>query len=156
LTPYEAIIRGLSDRLVQAQRPLRILDAVKWDDDVERAFFAAGCREPPPVSRDYYARRPLPFDPAGKRAELRAISRDVRNKLGAYNPAGQILARMCNEYLAAVDLLAVRGTPKFSILSKRLYGSSGDRFHSGDETLADLGRMMAEMLDNLAGEALVA
>jgi uncharacterized protein (TIGR02421 family) len=156
LTPYEATIRGLSDRLIQAQRPIRILDAIKWDDAVERAFFAAGGREPPPVTRAYYAARPLAFDPAAKREELRAIGRDVRNQLGPYNPAGQILGRMCDEYRTAVDLLAARGTRAFAALSERLYGSSSDRFHSGDETLADLGRMLAATLENLAGEALVA
>src|SRR6516164_9351980 len=63
LTAYESMVRTLSDRLVEAQRPIRILDAIKWDDDIERAFFAAGCRKLPPVDRDYYLARPLPFDP---------------------------------------------------------------------------------------------
>src|SRR6516162_3172615 len=49
LSPYESMVRALSDRLVEAQRPIRILDAIKWDDDVERAFFEKGCRELPPV-----------------------------------------------------------------------------------------------------------
>jgi hypothetical protein len=45
-------IRRLSDRLVAAQRPFRILDAIKWDDDIELAFFAGGCRQQPPVTRE--------------------------------------------------------------------------------------------------------
>ena len=52
LSPQETLIRSLSDRLVEAQRPLRILDAVKWGDNVERDFFAADGRELPPVTRD--------------------------------------------------------------------------------------------------------
>ena len=52
LSPYESMVRTLSDRLVEAQRPIRILDAIKWDDDVERAFFARGGRELPSVTRD--------------------------------------------------------------------------------------------------------
>ena len=39
LTAYESMVRALSDRLVLAQQPIRILDAIKWDDDIERAFF---------------------------------------------------------------------------------------------------------------------
>ena len=31
LSAYENLVRTLSDRLVEAQRPLRILDAIKWD-----------------------------------------------------------------------------------------------------------------------------
>src|SRR5437763_2266234 len=90
LTPYESQIRGLSDRLVEAQRPIRILDAIKWEDDVERAFFAADGKTLPPVSRAYYAARPLPFDPEAKREEFRALERDVRRRLGPYNAAGRI------------------------------------------------------------------
>src|SRR5207249_196656 len=42
LPPLAATIRSLSDRLVQAQRPLRVLGALRWDAEVERAFFASG------------------------------------------------------------------------------------------------------------------
>ncbi len=156
LSPYEATIRSLSDRLVEAQRPIRILDAVKWDDEVERAFFAAGAKQLPPVTADYYAARPLPFDPDTKRQELRGIERDVIRRLGKYNPAGQIMTRMCAEYREVIDLLTHRGTPQFSAISERLYGSAADSFHAGDPTLADLGRVMAGILDNLAQDGVVA
>jgi uncharacterized protein (TIGR02421 family) len=156
LTPYETLVRNLSDRLVEAQRPIRILDAIKWDDGVERAFFAAGAKELPLVTSDYYASRPLPFDPAAKLREFHGIERDVRRQLGQYNPAGQIMARMCHEYRVVVDLLAHRGTPAFSAISERLYGSSSDSFHAGDPTLADLGHMMSSILDNLSHEAIFA
>ncbi len=153
LSPYEALVRSLSDRLVEAQRPIRILDAIKWDDSVERAFFAADAKELPPVTRDYYRRRPLPFHPDTKRQELLALERDVRRQLGAYNPAGRLLAGACEEYRQVVDLLELRGTPGFGAISERLYGGAGDRFHAGDPTLADLGRGVAGTLDNLAQEA---
>ena len=150
LSSYETLVRSLSDRLVEAQRPIRILDAIKWDDDIERAFFGARCRQLPPVTRDYYLARPLPFDPEAKRQEFLGIERDIRQLLGKYNAAGQIMTRMCAEYRQVLDLLDNRGTPAFSALSERLYGSSADSFHAGDPTLADLGRMLAGTLDNLA------
>jgi uncharacterized protein (TIGR02421 family) len=148
------MIRALSDRLVEAQRPIRILDAIKWDDAVEEAFFAAGCRELPPVTRDYYAARPLPFEPDPKRLEFRAIERDVRRRLGKYNAAGRIMMRMCEEYREVVDLLDQRGTRNFSVISERLYGSASDSFHAGDPNLADLGKMMSSILDNLSHETI--
>src|SRR2546428_12480247 len=92
LTTYESMVRTLSQRLVEAQRPIRILDAIKWDDDVERAFFDKGCRELPPVTKDYYAHRPLPFDVEQKQHELHTIERDLRRQLGEYNACGQIMA----------------------------------------------------------------
>ena len=124
LTPPQTTIRRFSDRLVEAQRPIRVLDAIKWDDTIEKAFFAAGCRQQPPVTRDYYGRRPLPFDPESKRQELLAIEDDVCHQLGDNHAAGRILTRMCQEYREVVDLLVQRGTPRFNILSENLYGSA--------------------------------
>ena len=31
---YEETVRALSDAIVDAQRPLRVLDAIKWDENV--------------------------------------------------------------------------------------------------------------------------
>ncbi len=150
---HETLIRTLSDRLVEAQRPIRILDAVKWDQSVERAFFASGCRKLPPVTRDYYAARPLPFDPESKRREFRELERDLRRKLGADHPAGRIMARMCQEYRRVIDLLECRGTRDFGAISFDLYGSSADRIQAGEPALVDLGKRMAGVLDNLARDA---
>jgi len=147
------LIRSLSERVVEAQRPIRILDAIKWDGSIEEAFFASGARELPPVTREFYAERPLPFDPDHKQHEFRTLERDIRRRLGLYNPAGQIMSRMCEEYRQVVDLLMLRGTPSFSTLSERLYGSSGDSFHAGEPTLADLGQLLSGILDNLSHEA---
>jgi uncharacterized protein (TIGR02421 family) len=154
LTAYESMVRALSDRLVEAQRPIRILDAIKWDDDIERAFFEKGCRELPPVTRDYYHKRPLPFDPEQKLHELHLIERDLRRQLGEFNPAGQIMSRMCQEYREVVHLLTHRGSRAFAEISERLYGSASDSFHAGDPNLADLGHMMSDILDNLSHESI--
>jgi uncharacterized protein (TIGR02421 family) len=148
------MVRALSDRLVEAQRPIRILDAIKWDDDIERAFFEKGCRELPPVTRDYYDRRPLPFDAEEKQHEFHTIERDVRRQLGEYNAPGQIMSRMCQEYREVVRMLKHRGTRAFAEISERLYGSSSDSFHAGDPNLADLGHMMSDVLDNLTHDAI--
>lgn len=148
------MVRSLSDRLVEAQRPIRILDAIKWDDDVERAFFAQGGRELPPVTRDYYAARALPFDPESKQHELHLIERDIRRQLGEFNAPGQLMTRMCQEYREVVHLLTHRGTRAFAETSERLYGSASDSFHAGDPNLADLGHMMSDILDHLSHETI--
>jgi len=154
LSSYESLVRSLSDRIVEAQRPIRILDAIKWDDDIERAFFAAGGRELPPVTRDYYASRPLPFDPEAKLHELHTIERDIRRQLGEFNAPGQIMSRMCQEYREVVHLLTHRGTRAFAEISERLYGSASDSFHAGDPNLADLGHMMSDVLDGLSHDTI--
>jgi len=123
LPPAAATIRELSTRLVAAQRPIRILDAVKWDESIERAFFAHGGRELPPVTRAYYATRPLPFEPAAKLRELQAIEHDVERDLGQSAP-GRIMTRMCREYQDVVRLLQRRGTAEFAAISRKLYGGA--------------------------------
>lgn len=139
-------IRELSDRLVELQRPIRILDAIKWDDSVREAFFAAGCVEQPPVNRTYYDARPLSFNPSEKRREFLTLEREIQSKLGTFNPVGKLMRRMCREYRAVVTMLELRGTRDFVEISRELYGSSSDVFHEGDPTVADLGVMMSEML----------
>ncbi len=155
LTTYETLVRTLSDLLVEAQRPVRILDAVKWDDGVEKAFLASGCQRLPPVTRDYYQSRPLPYDPAAKLREFEDLERDVVRRLGDEGP-GQILRRMCREYADVMRLLAARGTPEFAEVSRRLYGSSSDSVHGDEPSLIEFARTMSGMLDVLAHEPAVA
>jgi len=140
---YAERVRALSDRIVAAQRGIRVLDAIKWGDEVQAAFFAAGARELPPVDAAYYRKQPLSVDPAEARARLREIQRDIAAQLGRANPAGQMMDRMCDEYLEVLALLEARGTPEFGDVSKHLYGSASDAFHAGGPSLADL----AESLD---------
>lgn len=149
LTPQQQTIRELSDQLVEAQQPLRILDAVNWDDAVKADFFASGESRLPRVDADYYAQRDLGFDPEAKRQELLDLELRIRRKLGEYSPAGAIMRRMCREYGEVVQMLAARGTPTFSLLSRELYGSPLDAFHAGEPTLADFGQMMAETLGEI-------
>jgi uncharacterized protein (TIGR02421 family) len=150
LSAYESMVRSLSERLVEAQRPIRILDAIKWDETVEKAFFDKDCQELPPVNRDYYLSRPLPFDPEQKYHEFHQIERDVRRQLGEFNGPGQIMSRMCQEYREVVHMLTHRGTRAFADISERLYGSSLDSFHAGDPNLADLSHTVSDILDNLS------
>lgn len=146
---YRQTIHELSERLVEAQRPIRILDAIQWDAGIQEAFFAAKCKEQPPVSLAYYEGRPLAFDPAQKRTQFHEIDRDIVNRLGHFNPVGKIMRRMCREYQMVVRMLEARGTPDFAQLSQELYGSAGDVFHAGDPTIADLGTTITEYLHNI-------
>jgi len=152
---YKQTIRVLSDRIVEAQRPIRVLDAIQWDDSVEKAFFAAGTTQQPKVDQSYYEKRPLPFHPAKKRHEFHEIERDVSHQLGEYSPVGQIMRRMCREYQMVVRLLEARGTEDFCTISQELYGSAGDVFHAGDPTIKDLGDLMEDLLTNVDRSRLI-
>jgi uncharacterized protein (TIGR02421 family) len=139
-------IKALSDRIVEAQRPIRILDAIKWDESVEARFVAQGCRELPEIDRDYYASRPLGFDLEEKRREFQEIELEITRALGRLSPVGGIMRRMCREYLNVLRMLEARGTPDFTLLSQELYGSTNEAFHAGEPTLADLGERISHSL----------
>lgn len=147
---YHETILGLSQRLVKAQRPIRILDAIQWDDSIRQQFFDAGGQRLPQVTAEYYqARRPLRFDIEHKREELHGIERDIMRQLGQLNPLGVWLRNQCREYQLVVEMLAARGKPQFSQLSEELYGSSSDVFHAGDPTVAELANRLQEVLQQL-------
>lgn len=147
---YEKVIHELSERIVAAQRPIRILDALKWDAQVEQYFFKHKCKKLPQIDSDYYLQNnPLSFDPDKKREEFHDIDRSIRRKLGQYSGVGSIMQRMCYEYNRVVEMLSARGTSKFTEISQELYGSSVDAFHVGAPTLNDLATLATETLANL-------
>ncbi|SJM89647.1 flavohemoglobin expression-modulating QEGLA motif protein [Crenothrix polyspora] len=146
---YLIEVKTLSDRIVKAQQPIRILDAIKWDDSIKQAFFKAQCKNMPLVNAAYYTTRPLGFDPAEKKLEFYQIERDLVRKLGQLNPLSVIMRRICREYQDVVTMLEGRGSQTFSNVSQELYGSSHDVFHVGDPTIADLGSMMESTLQQL-------
>ncbi len=150
LSEYEQTIRELSERIVSAQRPIRILDALKWDASVKAYFFKHDFKKLPEISSDYYLEKnPLSFDPAKKIEEFQDIDRNIRRKLGQYSGVGSIMQRMCYEYCRVVEMLAARGTPRFTEVSQELYGSAEDAFHVGAPTLKDLASLVNDSLANI-------
>ena len=120
LNEYQATIRGLSDRIVDAQTPIRVLDAIKWDDSIRQGFLKAKGKAMPAVDRSYYDSRPLAFDAAAKKLEFQNIERDITRHLGQFNPVGQIMRRMCKEYRMVIRMLEARGTADFGLISHAL------------------------------------
>ncbi len=144
-----AIIQSLSTRIIEAQRKIRILDCIKWDDSIKDDFFRQQCQVLPVVDLDYYESRPLPFDPQTKIDEFRTILRDAQNQLGQYAAETRLIKRQCDEYIRAVQMLASRGTPSFCELSMELYGSPGDVFYAGGPKLSLMGSLLFDVLSKL-------
>ena len=153
LGEYEQTIHELSEQVVAAQRPIRILDALKWNVEVEEYFFKHKCKKLPQIDAEFYQRNnPLSFDPAKKIEEFHEIDRNIRRKLGQYSGIGSIMQRMCYEYCRVVEMLEARGTPRFTEISQELYGSSKDAFHIGAPTLKDFGLIASEALENISDQ----
>jgi uncharacterized protein (TIGR02421 family) len=146
---YKERVAGIAQRIVDAQRPIRVLNSIKWGPDVLARFRQSGCREPPAMGQAEYQAIPLGFDTRQKIEEFRAIEEDARNELGARDDVAHILADTAREYAELCDMLANRGTKRFYELGRRLYGSSKDRLANDSRRICDVAREMYQLLTNL-------
>lgn len=144
---YREFIREISDALVLAQKPIRILDSIKWDAHIEKEFL----KNPKDfdlrrLQKEYYQEKELNFDAGKKLAELQAIRDRVRLKLGVHDPLGQIIVRNCLQYEDVIHMLLHRGTPEFYQYSKKLYGSPNEIMDDGSQRLNELGKTLNDIL----------
>ena len=139
-------IQQFSRRVIDAQAPIRILEAVRWTDAVRDEFLANGGKRLPQVDRDWYRTRPLGFEPDSIIEAFEKLERDIGRSLGKTHPAGTILLRMCREYRAVLRMLAHRGEPEFGQHSRALFGSSADALYPGELSLAEFGRQIRQAL----------
>src|SRR6476620_1176886 len=103
LSDYQQVIFEISERIVAAQKPIRILDSIKWDGEVQANFFKSKFKELPQIDAEYYQRKnPLSFDPFKKMQEFHEIERSIRRTLGQYSGVGSIMSRMCHEYTRVI------------------------------------------------------
>lgn len=144
---YRETIKELSDRLVSAQRPIKVLGAINWDEQVKADFFASGFKEQPKVDRGYYTQRKTKLDPATTRSELRSIEAEIMARLGSTSAAAQLMRFMCEQFRLTVDMIEARGTPEFSEISRLLYGTPADAFHEGGPAISDLATTMRKTLE---------
>lgn len=142
-------IRILSDRIVALQQPIRILDAIKWDDEIKNDFFKNKCQQLPKVDVAYYQKHPLPFDPDELTAAFHKLIRDIKNELGQYTDITKIMTRLCEEYCQAILMLNSRGKKLFSELAMEMYGAPTDAFYPNGPRLSDLGTLLGNILDKL-------
>ncbi len=152
---YKEKILEFSKALVQAQKPIRILDAIKWDPAKVDFFIRTKFKEIPDIGPDYYEKsNPLGFDPIKKVLEFKEIREAIRRDLGTKDPLANIIVRNCSQYENVVKMLMGRGTPEFYNYSSQLFGSPKEFFGDGRTTVHELGVMLGEILDALEGHEL--
>ncbi|MDT8429148.1 MAG: flavohemoglobin expression-modulating QEGLA motif protein [Pseudomonadales bacterium] len=153
-TEYQLQIKSLSDRLLALQRPIRILDAIKWPSSLEHRFLASDGSRMPAADLDFYQRQPLGFDPALLRDNFKSLRRDVKRQLGSHDGLGVILLNTIDQYLLVIELLSYRGTQEFGQFSRRLYGSARDHLRGDRKTLRQLGERLCHIFSLPAAEHL--
>ncbi len=147
---YKEILAKLAQRVLDAQRPLRILQSLRWPDGVEEAFARSKHRDLPLIEYD----PDLGFDPESKRAEFTEILRDIEREFGENDELARILHASAEEYLQVVHMLEARGTKRFYEVSKKLYGSAKDVLPDGRTTVRSMGLQLYELLSSIAWERL--
>lgn len=152
-TPLQQMIFDLSQRIVKAQHPIRILDAIKWDSHLKIEFFKHKFRRLPAVDQAYYEQHnPLGFDPDKKIDEFYIIEHDIKRQLGKYGSASELMQNRCREYRDAIQMLKARGTYQFTEIAQDLYGSAEDAFYPGAPTLEDLSTLVNSVLINIGAQ----
>lgn len=151
---YLERLRTLSARLVMLQKPIRILDAIKWPAEIENDFRAKGGRELPQLDKDFYQQQKLAFDPDAVYQSLKDLKNDVRTQLGRGDSLGQILQATIDQYQVVIELLRYRGQPQFGHFSRLLYGSAQDKIRGDRQTLRQLGERLCQVFSLPAVEHL--
>jgi uncharacterized protein (TIGR02421 family) len=146
---YKEVVAQLADRIVEAQKPIRVLQALRWDESIEDQFRKTRPRVLPKVDGAYYEKVDLGFEPRAKAEEFEAIARDIRRHLGETDAIGLIMLATALDYRDVVTMLAARGTPGFYAGSRKLYGSPKEKFPDGRSTVRDLGRLLYGTLTNI-------
>ncbi len=151
---YKEKLRSLSERIVDAQKPIRILDAVKWGSSFDEQFKKGKYKDIPSLGADYYQTVDMGFDPDAKIQEFEAISADVISVLGKDDALGKLMITNCDEYRVVVEMLKNRGTKKFYEHSKKLYGSSKDTFIDGKTVISEASKSMYEIFSAIGDRVL--
>lgn len=150
---YKERVARFAQRIVAAQRPIRILNAIQWDQSVFEAFKASRWREMPLVGPEYYAKIPLGFDPQQKATEFDEIAQAIQSEISD-DPVGQLLLETVEQYRKIVDMLERRGTHRFHELSASLYGSPKDKLDESRTTVRDVALEMYDILTMLDDDVL--
>jgi uncharacterized protein (TIGR02421 family) len=146
---YKEKLKIFSERFVEAQKQVRLLEAVRWDakiiDDVRKSKF----RELPKVTPETYEKNSLGYDPDVKLREFDELIKDIQRDLGSEDSLANILIESCHDYQDLIRMLVARGKPEFHQISKKLYGSPSDHFFGSQVSVKDLGLHLYNILSGL-------
>ena len=151
---YLERLKQLSTRLVSLQKPIRILDPIKWPAGIEQRFREQKGRELPALDKDFYQRQKLAFEPDSVQQLFQELKQDVRRQLGRDDALGKILQATIDQYQIVIELLRHRGTDKFGYFSKQLYGSASDNLRGDRKSLRQMGEKLCHIFSLPAVEHL--
>jgi uncharacterized protein (TIGR02421 family) len=143
---YADTILEYSLKINKCQKPILILDSIKWKEETLKFFQDTNFKEIPLIDKNYYDSRPINLNLDEKISEIKNIEKGLHSDFSEHDPVGLILKRNCQQYHFVIELLKSRGTKKFYEISKLLYGSTKDHFDDGLTKISDLGKLMNQIL----------
>lgn len=143
---YKMTILECSLELIQVQKPLQVLDAIKWTEGFEAEIIKNKFKVMPVID---YNKNQLKYDPIKKLQEFKELRLKITKQIGENDPLGRILIRNCLQYEDVVLMLMNRGKTEFYNYSKKLYGSPSELMGDGKTKLSDLASIMNSLLNSL-------
>ncbi len=140
-------IRDISNKIVTAQKPIRILDSIKHSHKTIEQFKKSRYKEIPEQDESLY--KNISWDIKLKQKEFEEISKDCKNILGVNNPLNDLLQKIIQQYINVCHMINSRGTKEFYHYSKELYGSPKDKMLSDKNTIFEMGQMLSGILGSI-------
>lgn len=142
-------IKILSENIITAQSPIRILDSIKHDQRIYEAFKKSGYKEIPQLPHDAYALEKLGWSPQKKIEEFETIRKSIISSLGVNHPLKELFENIAVQYQDVCHLILNSGDRQFYKYSKKLYGSTRDCLLSDSNTIFELGQMLYTILGKI-------
>jgi uncharacterized protein (TIGR02421 family) len=134
------LLREISAEILEAQKPLRVIRALAWPEEVEREFFARGASSLP---------RPSYNIPAGVSVALSTFQTLIR-RLGGENEIERFLRETCVAMSTAARMLLAIGSRDFYHNSVELYGRPASLSSDRRTTNLDLARHFEQVIAGFA------
>lgn len=149
LETYKEKLAWCSRQLIEAQKPIRILNSIRTPPEWAEQLRRSGYKDLPNGAREHYENLSLGFDPLEKGVELKHLKVEINEALGEDDALARHLSRLCDDYLLVVEMLKARGRPEFYRFSRELYGSPKECFQEDLNTISAMSHLMHETLTNL-------
>ena len=130
------LLGEVSAEILQAQKPVRVIPALAWPDEIEQAFFASGASELPKPG----------YSVAPGVAESLAMFQSLAARLRGENEIERFLRETCVAMATAARMLRAVGTKDFYYHSVELYGRPGSLSSDRNTTNLDLARHFEQVV----------
>ena len=128
-------ILKFSEALVTAQKPIRLLNAVRIAGETFEKYKQNGFSAIGPFTPEFYEQNQIKFDTAQKKQEFLDILNAAQKSKRIFPELLNVFSSIVDSYLLALDMIELRGTKKFGEVSKSAYGEPNFILEGASKTL---------------------